>query len=139
MTNDGTNGTFKVLVLEDEPSLKRSYERSFRVVSGIEVVYAANVNEARALLRDGYSPDGIVTDECMPEIKGSDFIPELRRSGFSGRIALASGDLADLVYDPIAKKVKPYDVGCFFKPFRPDCLPDGLLNYLRTGIMPEQK
>lgn len=140
MADESSNGTFRVLVLEDEPAIKRAYERGFRSVPDIDVRYAMDVVQAKSILREGYSPDAIITDDGMPGMRGSDFILELRSSGFSGKIALASSDLSDSLgsKDSLRKKVEPHDVGCFYKPFRPGVLPEGLVAYLRTGEMPNQ-
>ncbi len=58
----------KVLVADDEPAIRKLYERELRK-EGYEVLFATNGQEAIQMVRDGH-PDVIVMDIRMPGMDG---------------------------------------------------------------------
>lgn len=58
-----------VLVVDDEPSVRRAVRRHFER-NGLAVVEAASGADGLALLRDGASVDAVVCDVIMPELNG---------------------------------------------------------------------
>ena len=63
----------RVLVLEDEPSLRRSLVR-FLERRGVDVVGARNLQEARACLESA-PVDAAVLDVSLPDGDGLDLLP----------------------------------------------------------------
>ena len=58
----------KVLVADDEPAIRKLYERELRK-EGYEVLFATNGQEAIQMVREGH-PDVIVMDIRMPGMDG---------------------------------------------------------------------
>ncbi len=58
----------KVLVADDEPAIRKLYERELRK-EGYEVLFATNGQEAIRMVREGH-PDVIVMDIRMPGMDG---------------------------------------------------------------------
>lgn len=70
----------RVLFVEDEPSLRRAYERAFS--DRYESVYAATGADALRQLEQ-FTPDVIVLDLRLPDTDGVDVLREIRAGGSS--------------------------------------------------------
>ena len=81
----------KLLIVEDEPTLARAFQRMLR--SGHEVTVALSGREALDLLRSGKSFDAILCDLLMPEMTGMDLYDEIHRSfpGLERRMIFMTG------------------------------------------------
>src|SRR5687768_12635863 len=66
----------KILVVDDEPQLRRALERALKI-EGYEVALAADGDEALAAVGSA-SPDAIVLDVLMPKRDGLEVCRELR-------------------------------------------------------------
>ncbi len=70
----------RILVVEDEPSLRKLLEASLSRL-GYKVTLAANGGEALLLMEEkGFKPDLIVTDMVMPNMNGRELVNRLRRN-----------------------------------------------------------
>jgi two-component system cell cycle sensor histidine kinase/response regulator CckA len=58
-----------VLVVDDEPSVRRAVRRHFEL-GGLDVLEAGSGAECLALLRGGATVDAVVCDVLMPELNG---------------------------------------------------------------------
>ncbi len=88
-----------VLVVEDDPSVRRSAARILGS-AGYSVIEAADGEEAlERLTGDVPPPDIVLTDLYMPRLGGRELADRARRLGFRGRLILTSGypraELAD--------------------------------------------
>jgi CheY-like chemotaxis protein len=69
----------KVLVIEDDESIRRSVGMMLRI-SGFEAFYAENGSIGLQLVQQS-KPDVVICDIAMPVMDGYKFIEELRKSG----------------------------------------------------------
>ena len=69
----------KILCVDDEPMILKIYSR-FLPRAGYEIVTASDGTEALQVLAESNgSIDGIFTDDMMPQMRGLDLIPTIRR------------------------------------------------------------
>jgi CheY-like chemotaxis protein len=82
----------KILVVDDEPALRRTLERALRGV-GCEVITAADANAAYELLH-GTEVDLVLLDLHLPQMSGDAFFLALTRRWprLMDRIVLMTGD-----------------------------------------------
>jgi len=73
----GTVTRRKVLFVEDEPSIRRTYERFF--TQQYQMAFAANGSEALERLEQ-FAPDVIVLDMRLPDTDGIALLQQIRRS-----------------------------------------------------------
>lgn len=112
-------GSGRVLLVEDEPALRRVAERIL-TTAGYDVCSAPDGETAIGLVLSGeYEPQVLVTDVVMPGINGKDLAAALRRRQPNLPIVLTSGYLHDVVPD-----VAELDTGYRFvpKPYTPAAL-----------------
>jgi len=69
----------KVLVVEDDDLLRKSYERILK--GHHEFKLAADPREARIILKEGFEPDVVLSDWNMPVMNGGEFCEILRALG----------------------------------------------------------
>ena len=101
----------KVLIVDDEPLVRRSLEKVF-TKAGHEVVTASDGTEGVKLWRE-YQPEGVVIDVLMPGLSGPEVITEVK-PGPKTAIVLISAYSGD--YDP--DSVKQFGADIFIeKPF----------------------
>lgn len=78
-----------VLVVEDEPMLRASMVRGLSKLSGVSVLAAGSVDEARAII-SATVPQLVITDLNLPDHSGLEVIAELDRVGARIPIIVAS-------------------------------------------------
>lgn len=78
-----------VLVVEDEPMLRASMVRGLSKLSGVSVLAAGSVDEARAII-SATVPQLVITDLNLPDRSGLEVIAELDRVGARIPIIVAS-------------------------------------------------
>lgn len=97
----------RVLLLDDEENVRLSLAMLLED-EGYDVVEAASVPEARAALAESPAFDVFILDRRVGPEKGTDIIPEARRSAPSAAIIILSGSTneddvpgADVVIDKL--------------------------------------
>ena len=112
----------KVLLVDDEPDIRRIGELSLKRVGGFDVVMASSGGEAVTLAAT-FRPDVILLDVMMPEMDGPQTLAKLR----------TNPDLANVPIIFVTAKVQREDVlrlkalgaiGVVSKPFDPMALPN---------------
>ncbi len=87
-----SNGNYKVLVVDDDPSVLATYRR----LLGRAGYSTVTVDDPRAVLADGGLYEGadlLLLDYRMPGIDGITLLAELRRREYRGRCILISAYL----------------------------------------------
>lgn len=84
--------TPRVLIVDDEPALRRTLERALRAI-GCEVVTAGDAHLAYEVL-DGTDVDLVLLDLHLPQMSGDTFFVALVRRwpDLAGRVVLMTGD-----------------------------------------------
>lgn len=117
----------RILVVDDEPNLRRAVEVALRL-RGFEVDTAANGREALARIAQRH-PDAIVLDLAMPDIDGLALLPLIRkRTQVPVLMLTASTELGDKI---VALEGGADDY--LTKPFAMDELKARLVAHLRRG------
>jgi DNA-binding NtrC family response regulator len=80
----------KVLVLDDEPSVRRVFRRMI-ARSTVKVVEAGSVKEARAAMRAGRC-DVLIADVALPDGDGLDFVTRTLRAQPDLKAIVLTGD-----------------------------------------------
>ncbi len=88
-----SNHTHRVLIVEDEPELRRNMVRALRKDPSLQVVDAGAV-EAALLLVDERAPDLILSDLDLPGRSGVELIGELVKRGVAAPVVFISGHVA---------------------------------------------
>jgi two-component system response regulator MprA len=88
----------RLLIVEDDPPLRRMLERSL-AAEGFEVRAAADGGAALALA-EGSAPDLVVLDVAMPGLDGLDVCRRLRERGVTGGVLMLTA--RDTVEDRVA-------------------------------------
>ena len=108
----------KLLVVDDEPSVRAAVGAYLQEEGGFDVRVAANANEAWEVLGQ-WLPDLVVTDVMMPEVNGYEFLEQLRADTRFHSLPVvfltAKGMTAD--------RIEGYNAGVdayLSKPFDPD-------------------
>jgi two-component system response regulator MprA len=102
----------RVLVVEDDPPVRRMLERSL-AAEGFEVRAAADGGAALAMAADS-APDLVVLDVTMPGLSGIDVCRRLREKGLSGGVLMLTAR------DAVEDRVRGLDAGAddyVVKPF----------------------
>jgi two-component system, OmpR family, response regulator MprA len=102
----------RILVVDDEPAVRESLERSLRF-EGYQVIVAADGAEALERVRDD-RPDAVVLDVLMPRLDGLEACRRLRARGDDLPVLLLTAR------DGVAARVNGLDVGAddyLVKPF----------------------
>ncbi len=120
----------KILLIDDEPDIRKIGRLSLEAVGKFEVVLAAGAAEGLALARTE-RPDAILLDMMMPGMDGLAALGELR----------AAPDLATVPVIFMTARVQRHEVerylglgaaGVIQKPFDPMTLPDEVRRLLAT-------
>ncbi len=131
----------RLLVLEDEELIAKVILRKIgRHRPEWDIRHVINPLKARELISGDshYNPDFILTDYNMAGENGDHFVADLRATGYTGRIILASGNLTPDLYESL----RPLDILCVHKPFdvaiagdfrEMQVLPDAIVRYFETG------
>lgn len=90
----------KVLIVDDEPLVRRSLEKVF-AKSGHEVMVAADGTEGLECWKK-FSPEGVVLDVLMPGLSGPEVIGEIGDVGKTA-VALISAYSGDYDLDSVKK------------------------------------
>jgi CheY-like chemotaxis protein len=95
LNEDGAAARGRVLLVDDEPTLRRLFRRTL-LKAGHEVVEAANGTTAIALAQDG-AFDAVVSDIRMPDMDGIELLRRLHELAPDLPVLLVSGspDLID--------------------------------------------
>jgi two-component system, OmpR family, response regulator MprA len=102
----------RVLVVEDDPPVRRMLERSL-AAEGFDVRAAADGGAALAMAADS-APDLVVLDVTMPGLSGIDVCRRLREKGLSGGVLMLTAR------DSVEDRVRGLDAGAddyVVKPF----------------------
>ncbi len=102
----------RVLVVEDDPPVRRMLERSL-TAEGFDVRAAADGGAALAMAADS-TPDLVVLDVTMPGLSGIDVCRRLREKGLSGGVLMLTAR------DAVEDRVRGLDAGAddyVVKPF----------------------
>jgi two-component system, OmpR family, response regulator MprA len=105
-------GDVRILVVDDEPQLRRALERALKL-EGYEVGLAADGEEALGAMA-GERPDAVVLDVLMPKRDGLSVCRELRERGDSTPVLILTAR------DAVADRVDGLDAGAddyVVKPF----------------------
>ncbi|MCA8939057.1 MAG: response regulator, partial [Planctomycetes bacterium] len=92
-----TYGSGRILVVEDEPAVREVQVECLTSV-GYDVVARDNGRAALELLIDRReSFDLVLTDQTMPEIRGTDVVRRMREAGITTPVVLCTGVLSNSV------------------------------------------
>ena len=101
-------GAGRVLLVDDEEMVRTSTADMLHEL-GYEVVEASSAEQALARVRDGLSPDLVVTDHLMPGMTGGELIRRLREDRPGLRALLVSGYAeVDQVAPDLPRLAKPF-------------------------------
>lgn len=70
----------KIMLLDDDSFLRDIYTKKFKA-EGYDTTAYSNVQEALDSLRDGFTPDLVLSDVIMPGKTAWDFLKEVRQDG----------------------------------------------------------
>jgi two-component system response regulator MprA len=124
---------FAVLVVDDDPPIRRMLERTF-AAEGYQVATAADGGSALAVVERSV-PDLLVLDIAMPGLDGLAVCRRLRRAGFAFPILLLTAR------DAISDRVAGLDAGAddyLVKPFASEELVARARALLRRGSEPAE-
>jgi two-component system cell cycle sensor histidine kinase/response regulator CckA len=112
-------GTERILIVEDEESLRRMAERILRA-AGYTTVCASDGPQAIALLRDDPAPiDLLLTDVVMPGMNGHELASRIKATHPQLTVLFTSGYLHDAF--PERERLGP-EVQFLAKPYAPSSL-----------------
>lgn len=100
---------FKILIAEDEPGVRRLYEKAFKA-EGYEVTLAETGGQMLAELQEG-SFDLLVTDLKLTEMSALETLPEIRKKYPTLPVVVVSGYYVNMVEDFVQKG---FNVDMFF-------------------------
>lgn len=88
---------FKILIAEDEPGVRRLYEKAFKA-EGYEVVLVETGEQILAELSEG-SFDLLITDMHLASMSALEILPDIRRRYSKLPIVVVSGHYGNMVED----------------------------------------
>ncbi|MCU0560755.1 MAG: SpoIIE family protein phosphatase [Desulfobacterales bacterium] len=116
----------RVLLVDDDPNILAAFKRQLRKKADIET--AASGAAGLEILKGGGPFAVVVTDYCMPEMNGIEFLAQVRRvSPDSVRMMLTGS--ADL-----AAAIQAVNQGNIFRFLTKPCASEELLEVLKAGI-----
>lgn len=129
-------GANTILVVEDEPGVRRVVARTLRH-AGYRVLEAANGEDALGVVdaNDGAPIDVLLTDVLMPKLSGRELADRLSDRLPATRVIFMSGYTAgEIDYDALSAPSKSgLPRGFLQKPFTPDVLLDKVREALRSS------
>lgn len=121
----------KVLLVDDEPHIRRIGELSLKKVGNWKVTLAANGSEAlEAAERE--SPDVILLDVMMPGMDGAETLKRLRSNELTAKIPVIFMT-AKVQNHEVDRYRGAGAVGVIPKPFDPMTLPSQIVQILSAG------
>ena len=114
-----------VLVIDDDPILCEICKSHLQAIGVPRIETAGNGRQALGLLNiAGSLPDFVICDLNMPELDGVQFLSLLHESGFSGHIAIVSGEDRSIIRtaQALAETIGLKVAGVVKKPMRRDAL-----------------
>ncbi|NIR46573.1 MAG: response regulator [Gemmatimonadetes bacterium] len=120
LDRDRSTGPPRILIVEDEPIIRRFYER-FCAAQGYDPVLAPSGNIAMEILEAGRRFDVVLLDIRLPGVSGRELWKwiELNRPELCGRVIMVTADiLSESTREFIRKSGRPY----LEKPFSTDQL-----------------
>ncbi|WP_019831519.1 ATP-binding protein [Sphingomonas sp. PR090111-T3T-6A] len=117
----------RILVVDDDQAVRASTAEML-TAAGHDVIEAASVDQALAILDEMPDMDAVVTDYLMPQRTGADLIREMRKRRPETPVLLVTG------YASVAGDV-PANVTRLAKPFRADELLVGLARIFGRGAL----
>lgn len=109
--------SFRVVVIDDDPDLRKLIKLTFEFTAGWEVTTAAGGAEGIELVRD-LKPDAVVVDVMMPGMDGYEVCRRLKQDPATAEIPLVMLTARKELDD---EKVEAAGAaGVVFKPFDPD-------------------
>lgn len=128
---ESSTGVGRVLLVDDEPGIRRSVSRFLRR-SGFQVTEAADAETALQALQVG-DHDVVISDLRMPGLSGEDFFDRVRHEfpAMAGRIVFTSGDMQRDETQRFLRECgcpslqKPYELGELVKVLSALCPADG--------------
>jgi signal transduction histidine kinase/CheY-like chemotaxis protein len=109
-------GRGTVLVVDDEPVVRRTLKRALRDL-GYDALEASDGAAALDVLDQGSRVDALLLDSVMPRKSGRDVLTEVRRRGLTAPVIMMGGRIAARERDEllelgaVAVLDKPFDVG----------------------------
>ncbi len=117
-----------ILVVEDEPTIRRFYERLF-TAREMEITFAPSGNVAMDVIESGQSFDVVLLDVRLPGLSGRDIwkLMEIKRPELCSRVILVTGDiLSEGTRQLLEESGRP----CLDKPFSSDELISAIVGVL---------
>jgi DNA-binding NtrC family response regulator len=117
----------KVLLVDDDPIQLRIREAVLRG-AGLEVCVATRATAALAMLRadlDGHGIGVVITDHLMPDLRGTDFVRELRTIAPEMPVVVVSG------LPEAASEYEGLDIAFRQKP----CPPPELISIVKASLV----
>lgn len=109
--------SYKILIADDEINIARHMEDYLNTLPDVEVAAVATDGKSAYEEAKRHRPEIIITDICMPEMTGLEFLQRLREDGMKAKILVISGyDEFDYVRQAMSYGVKEY----LLKPFSPE-------------------
>jgi CheY-like chemotaxis protein len=127
-------GRATILVVEDEPALRRAARRVLEERLGYRLVLAERAEEALGRIELGQRIDLVLSDLHLPGMDGLELYDELVRRGFTGRFLLTSGSESE---DIAQERAIPPGVAFLSRPWTIDELAGAVAKALGEGAAGE--
>jgi CheY-like chemotaxis protein len=128
-------GRATILVVEDEPALRRAARRVLEERLGYRLVLAERAEEALGRIELGQRIDLVLSDLHLPGMDGLQLYDELVRRGFTGRFLLTSGSESE---DIAQERAIPPGVAFLSRPWTIDELAGAVAKALEEGAAGER-
>lgn len=120
--------SYKILIADDEINIAGYMESYLNTLPDVEVVAVATDGKGAYEEAKRHNPEIIITDICMPEMTGLEFLHKLQEDGIKAKIVIISGyDEFDYVRKAMSYGVKEY----LLKPFSPEELSEQVEKLVR--------
>jgi CheY-like chemotaxis protein len=127
----GVSAGATILVVEDDPALRRTALRLLEGRLGYQVILASRAEEALARVDLGQRVDLVLSDLNLGDMDGLALHAQLRQRGFAGAFLLTSGDEAHTI--AARKGAIPPEIGFLPRPWSIDELTLAVRNALGNG------